>query len=42
MDLKYKLYADFTGAFVSAHAYLKPAVASKLAQQDWTNIKKCH
>jgi len=40
MDPKYKLYADVTGAFVSANADLKPAVAYKLAQQDWTNIKK--
>jgi hypothetical protein len=38
MDPKYKLYADFTGAFVSAHADLKPAIAYKLAQQEWHNI----
>jgi len=32
----YKLYADFTGAFVTFH--LKTVVAYKLAQQDWINI----
>ena len=37
MDPKYKLYADFTGAFVPAHADLKPAIAYKLAQQEWNN-----
>ena len=37
MDPKYKLFADFTGTFVPAHADLKPAIAYKLAQQEWNN-----
>ena len=38
MDPRYKLYAEFTRAFVSAHADLKQEIAYRQAQQEWTQI----
>jgi hypothetical protein len=39
MDPRYKLYMDFTNAFVAAHANLKKEIAYKQAQQEWTDVK---
>ena len=39
MDPRYKLYAEFTRAFVSAHADLKQEIAYRHAQE-WTKILK--
>ena len=38
MDPRYKLYAEFTRAFVSAHADLKQEIAYRQAQQEWTKF----
>ena len=40
MDPRYKLYTEFTRAFVSAYADLKQEIAYRQAQQEWTKICK--